>query len=147
MLARYFTAKRYGERGFTIVEVLVVILLIGLLAVFIVPSYLNRVDKAKKDIARTQIDQLTQQVEQFALDCQRYPEASEGLKALLEAPPGLKDKWAGPYAKDKQLMDPWGRALIYLRPGTKNTKSFDIVSYGKDGQPGGEEYNADIVNE
>ncbi|MBN2212575.1 MAG: type II secretion system major pseudopilin GspG [Sedimentisphaerales bacterium] len=147
MSTQKFTTKYYWARGFTIVEVLVVILLIGLLSVLIVPPILNKVDKSKKEIARSQIDQLSQEVEQFALDCGRYPDASEGLKALLEAPSGLKDKWAGPYGKEKQLIDPWGKPLVYLRPGTKNTKTYDIISYGKDGQPGGEGYNADIVNE
>ena len=138
-----------GRAGFTIVEILVVILLISLLAVFVVPPYLNRIDKAKHDIAQSQIELLSQCLDQFALDCGRYPDAGagEGLQALLKAPSTLADKWRGPYCKAKQLIDPWGHPLVYIKPGSKNPQSYDLISYGKDGQPGGEGDNADIYND
>ena len=133
------------QNGFTIVEVLVVILLIGLLAVFVVPPYINRAEKAKHDITKTRIAIIENSLGAFNLDCGRYPTQAEGLGALITAPQGLAGKWKGPYCKESQLKDPWNNPLQYARPGTKNS-SFDLFSYGRDGQSGGEEEDADVYN-
>jgi general secretion pathway protein G len=133
--------------GFTIVEVLVVILLISMLAVFIVPQYLNRVEGAKHKAAKAQIAKIELSLGAFLMDCGRYPEQSEGLQALLTCPSGLNDRWKGPYCKESQLLDPWGRPFQYIKPGVKTPSSFDIISYGTDGQPGGEGDNQDIYND
>jgi len=133
--------------GFTIVEVLVVILLISLLAVFVVPQYLDRLEGGKREAARAQVALVEQHLNAFLLDCGRYPEQSEGLEALRTAPAGVVDKWRGPYGKASHLIDPWGNAMQYFKPGKVNPNSFDIVCYGKDGQPGGEGDNADIYND
>ena len=139
--------KAKKVNGFTIVEVLVVILLISLLAVILVPKLVQRVPEAKRRIAKTQIVALEQLMSQFMMDCGRYPSQTEGMQSLRDAPPGLNEKWKGPYAKESDLIDPWGTPFKYERPGTKNPNSFDIISYGSDCQPGGEGDNADIFND
>lgn len=140
---------RYANRtapAFTMVEILVVILLISLLAVFVVPQYMGRSEEAKRGIAKSHMALLEERLAAFQMDCGRYPEQSEGLKALVEAPPGLTEKWRGPYCKASQLKDPWGNAFDYRRPGTINPE-FDLISYGADGKQGGEGNNADLYND
>lgn len=134
------------HRGFTIVEVLVVILLIGLLAVFIVPPYINRAEQARRDLVPAQMAIIENALAMFYRDCGRYPEQAEKLDVLITSPQGLVGKWKGPYCKGSQLLDPWGNPLVYQRPGTKN-RTYDIISYGRDGQPAGEGENADIYND
>lgn len=136
---------RNKHNGFTIVEILVVILLIGLLAVFVVPPYIGRSEKAKHDIAKSRIAIIENSLGAFNLDCGRYPNVAEGLESLLKEPQGLADKWKGPYCKESQLLDSWGNPLVYIRPGTTGSQ-FDIISYGRDGKSGGEGEDADIVN-
>jgi general secretion pathway protein G len=133
--------------GFTIIEILVVILLISLLAGLIVPKFINRIEPAKQKIAKTQIAKIESTLSGFLLDCGRYPDQSEGLKALVTCPPGLSDRWKGPYCKESELLDPWGKPFQYAKPGSKNPTSFDIFSYGTDGQPGGDGDNQDIYND
>jgi len=132
------------SRGFTIIEVLVVILLISVLAVFMVPRYLDRVEGAKYKAAKSQIALLEQNLSAYYMDCGSYP---ADLAALRSAPASLTGKWHGPYGKESDFVDPWGNAFKYVFPGTKNPSSFDIVCYGSDGQPGGDEYAADITND
>jgi len=134
-------------QAFTIIEILAVILLISLLAVFVVPQYLSRVEGAKHKAAKAQISLIEQHLSAFYLDCGRYPDSSEGLGALLKAPANLTAQWKGPYGKESHFVDPWNRPFVYQKPGTKNPASFDIISYGNDGQPGGENENADIYND
>jgi general secretion pathway protein G len=141
---RIRTGGRLAPQGFTIIEVLVVILLISLLAVFMVPRYLDRVEGAKHKTAKSQIALLEQNLSAFYMDCSSYP--SE-LSALRTAPANLSGKWHGPYGKESDFVDPWGNPFKYIFPGTKNPSSFDIVCYGSDGQPGGEGYAADITND
>ncbi|MBN1766546.1 MAG: type II secretion system major pseudopilin GspG [Sedimentisphaerales bacterium] len=138
---------KLNRTGFTIVEVLVVILLISMLAVFMVPRYLERAEMAKGKSAKPKIAILEVNLGMFMTDCGRYPTQSEGLEALQSAPAGLSEKWRGPYGKHDDLLDPWGNQFIYVYPGTKNPNTFDIISYGKDGQIGGEDENADIYND
>ena len=140
-------AQLSRRNGFTIVEVLVVILLISLLAVLLVPRFIETVPEAKRKIAKAQIATVEQLLSQFMIHCGRYPTQAEGLNALRTAPAGLGEKWKGPYGKESDLKDPWGNPFAYKKPGSKNPNSFDIISYGTDGQQGGEGDNADIFND
>ena len=130
--------------AFTLVEVLAVIMLIGLLAVFIVPQILQKVNPAKQSVATSQIANLEQILSLFEQDCGRYPDQSEGLQALVQGPPSLP-KWKGPYCSEKQLIDPWGNPYQYQRPGARNAE-YDIYTLGADGQTGGDGMAADIYN-
>jgi len=110
------------NKGFTIVEVLVVILLISLLAVFMVPRFMEQAKTAKWDLVKPEIAILEQALELFNLHCGRYPTQSEGLQALRIAPPGSTEKWRGPYVKKDVLKDSWGNDFIYVFPGKKNPR-------------------------
>jgi general secretion pathway protein G len=139
--------KKEKRKGFTLVELLVVIIILSLLAGFVAPKMLRRVGKAKKDLARPKMTVIESAIERFGLDCGQYPDDSMGLDALLEPPAGLEEKWNGPYLKASQLLDPWGNPYIYVAEGEINPGSFDIVSLGADGVEGGEGENEDILNE
>ena len=134
-----------NRRGFTLIEVLAVVVLLGLLAVFIVPQILNRVTPAKQSIAVAQIANLQQLISVFEQDMGRFPEQSEGLRALVEQPAG-ETTWKGPYCGESQLMDPWNNPYVYNCPG-QHGRPYDIISYGADRQQGGEEASADIVSQ
>jgi general secretion pathway protein G len=139
---------RRRETGFTLIELLVVILIISMLAGFVAPNVFKRLSKAKKDLARPRMAIIENAVQRFQLDCGRLPDESEGgLEALLIAPPDLEEQWNGPYLKQSQLLDPWGNPYLYVSEGQYNLGSFDLVSYGADGQEGGEDDNADIFND
>lgn len=139
--------KRQKRKGFTLVELLVVIIILSLLAGFVAPKMLSRVGKAKKDLARPKMTVVESAIERFGLDCGQYPDDSMGLDALLSPPAGLEEKWNGPYLKASQLLDPWGNPYIYVAEGEINPGSFDLVSLGSDGVEGGEGENEDIFNE
>jgi len=124
-----------GERGFTLVELLVVMVILGLLAALVVPSYLGRERKARAQAAKTQIELLGTALDTFRLDVGRYPTSQEGLAALRAAPGGLA-RWDGPYLKKDVPLDPWGRAYVYESPGQHG--EYDLYTYGADGAPGGE---------
>lgn len=129
--------------GFTLLELLVVIVIIGLLAGFVAPRYFSQVGKSEVQVARAQIDAFEKALDQYRLDTRRYPSTEQGLKALVE-PPASEPQWNGPYLRKDVPLDPWGRAYVYKAPGTKG--DYDLVSYGKDGQPGGTGEAADITN-
>jgi len=129
--------------GFTLLELLVVMVIIGLLAGLVVPRYFSQVGKSQVKVAAAQIDALDKALVQFRLDADRFPTTEEGLAALNEAP-GDAVGWAGPYLKKAVPQDPWGRPFLYKYPGEHN--DFDLFTYGKDGLPGGEAENADITN-
>ena len=131
------------SKGFTLLELLVVIVIIGLLAGFVAPRYFSQVGKSEIQVARAQIDAFEKALDQYRLDTRRYPSSEQGLKALLERPAG-EAQWAGPYLRKDVPLDPWGRPYIYRAPGSKG--DYDILSYGKDGQPGGTGEAADIAN-
>lgn len=141
--------KRIRERkGFTLVELLVVVLIIGMLATLLAPRMFTGLGQTKAKIARAKMTIIENAVARFQLDCGRLPDESEGgLDALLVAPPDLEEKWNGPYLKKSELEDPWGNMYFYVSEGEYNVGSFDIISFGADGQDGGEGENADIVNE
>lgn len=138
--------RRKTDRGFTIVELLVVIVIISLLAVFVAPKMLTKVGRAKRDLAAPQIALVEGAVQSFALNCDRLPVS---LDELLVMPSDLEgtNKWSGPYLKRKQIIDPWGNEFYYFGEGIINPGSFDIMSFGADGIEGGEGDNADIYND
>ena len=134
---------RQRDRGFTLMELLVVIIIIGILAALVGPKFFGRVDEAKQKAAKAQIELFGTALDALRLDTGRYPTTEEGLKALREKPAGL-DNWKGPYLPKEIPLDPWGSAYIYKSPGDHG--EFDIISYGKDKAEGGEGENQDIVN-
>jgi general secretion pathway protein G len=129
------------EKGFTLLELLVVIVIIGLLAGYVAPRYFSQVGKSEIQVAKAQIDSLEKALDQFRLDMRRYPNAEEGLEALV-ARPGKASGWSGPYLKKAVPSDPWGHAYVYRVPGTQG--DFDLLSLGRDGKAGGEGEDADI---
>lgn len=139
--ARASSASRAS--GFTLLELLVVVVIIGLLAGFVAPRYFGQVGKSEVNVARAQIDALEKALDQYRLDVGHYPNAELGLKALVERPPN-EAKWNGPYLRKDVPLDPWGKPYVYKIPGEK--WEFDLVSYGKDGAPGGSGEAADITN-
>lgn len=141
---------RQKWKAFTIVELLVVILIISMLAVFVAPRMLKTVGKAKKDIAKAKMRDIESAVERFFIDCGRYPDDSEGLQVLLSLEPPEdveQDNWSGPYLKRSELEDPWGNRYVYRAEGEINPGSFDLISLGADGEVGGEGDNEDIYND
>jgi general secretion pathway protein G len=132
------------SRGFTLLELLVVVVIIGLLAGFVAPRYFGQVGKSEVIVARAQIEALEKALDQYRLDTGRYPSAELALKALLERPAN-EGKWSGPYLRKAVPLDPWGRAYIYRMPGERG--DYDLISYGEDGQPGGSGDAADISNQ
>lgn len=136
-------AKRHGL-GFTLLELLVVIVIIGLLAAYVGPKYFAQLGKSEVTIARAQIEGLEKALDTYRLDVGRYPTSEEGLTALLIKPTGAAEKWNGPYLSKAVPLDPWGHPYVYRSPG--KDRPFDVISYGKDGQPGGTGENADLTN-
>ena len=130
-----------NHRGFTLLELLVVIVIIGLLAGYVAPRYFSQVGKSEIQVARAQIESLEKALDQYRLDMRRYPSAEEGLDALV-AKPANAQTWSGPYLKKAVPNDPWGRPYVYRTPGQKS--EFELVSYGRDGKPGGTGEDADI---
>ncbi len=137
-------ARMPWHRGFTLLELLVVMVVIGMLAGLVAPRYFAQVGKSQVKVARAQIDSLDKALDQFRLDVGRYPTSDEGLQALVVQPTG-ELKWGGPYLKKNVPPDPWGRPYAYLQPGSHGG-DFDLLSYGKDGRPGGTGEDADLTN-
>lgn len=131
--------------GFTLLELLVVIVIIGLLAAYVGPKYFSQLGKSEVTVARAQIEAFEKSLDTYRLDVGRYPTTEEGLNALMAAPPTAAGKWNGPYLKKGVPPDPWGHPYQYRAPGTKG--DYEIVSLGKDGQPGGTGDAADISSQ
>jgi general secretion pathway protein G len=138
-----FQVMPASQRGFTLLELLVVMVIIGLLAGFVAPRYFGQIGKSEIKIARAQIDALEKALDQYRLDTGRYPSTEQGLRALV-ARPNEESKWAGPYLRKDVPADPWGRPYVYRFPGER--AEFELVSLGRDGQPGGSGEDQDIVN-
>lgn len=134
--------KRRSQSGFTLVELMIVLFILGLLTALVAPRLMGRVGKAKQKTAQTQIHMLSTALELFYLDTGRYPTEEEGLKALSEKPGSLPD-WGGPYLEKAVPKDPWGNDYVYKIPGEKSP--YDLSSYGADKAPGGEGENQDIT--
>ncbi len=128
--------------GFTLMELLVVMVILGLLAALVGPRIWKNVTKSKITAAKTQIELLGQALDQFRLDTGRYPTSQEGLEALRTSP-GV-ESYDGPYLRKPVPNDPWNRPYVYLSPGSQG--DYDLSTYGLDGSPGGEGENKDVVS-
>jgi len=135
--------KPKRQRGFTLIELMVVLSILAMLAALVVPRLFKNVDKGKVNAAKAQISSLESALDSYRLDVGSYPTTQMGLEALQTKPAGV-DKWDGPYLKKEVPLDPWSHPYIYKSPGDHG--DYDLMSYGADGQPGGDGVNADIVN-
>ncbi len=136
--------SRSRRAGFTLVELLVVMVILGLLASIVLPNFFGQARKARVKTARVQISTLETALDAFALDTGRYPTTEEGLQALVERPANVKS-WDGPYLKKKVPLDPWGNPYHY--EGPSQGSGYVLKSYGADGAPGGSDDAADIPEE
>jgi general secretion pathway protein G len=130
-------------RGFTLIELLVVILIIGLLTAVVAPRFLGQVSKSEVTAARAQLDALDKALQSYRIDVGRFPNESQGLRALVVAPQG-ETRWRGPYLQGEVPLDPWGSAYQYRSPGS-NGREYELLSLGRDRNPGGSGDDADIV--
>lgn len=137
-------ARSKATRGFTLLELLVVLVILGLLAAVAVPQVLNYLGGARTDAAGLQVQQLSATLDLYRLDAGRYPNQDEGLDALVVQPGDAKN-WNGPYVKkEEMLVDPWGNRFVYRFPGQHG--AFDLFSLGADGEEGGEDEDQDVVS-
>jgi len=131
------------ENGFTLIEIMVVVIIIGLLAALVGPRLFGKISSAKQRAAKAQIELFGTALDTFRIDVGRYPTTQEGLKALREKPSGVEE-WQGPYLPKEIPLDPWGRPYVYKSPGEHG--DYDLISYGRDGAQGGEGEDEDIVS-
>lgn len=141
-------SSRRAERGFTLIEIMVVVIILGVLGALVLPNVMSRPDHAKLTAARTDIQSISTALEIYRLDNGRYPTTAQGLDALVKrstvAP--LPRQWSAQGYLKSTPTDPWGSHYQYASPGTRSTQGYDLYSLGGDGQPGGEEMDADIGN-
>jgi len=137
------TERPANARGFTLIEIIIVVIIMSLIAALVVPRFFKKVERSKQQITKTQIIMLENAVKMFKMDTGRYPTSEEGLKSLLEKPADVNN-WDGPYLEKGLPKDPWGNTYIYTYPGKNYV--FEIVSFGADAKEGGEEENKDTNN-
>jgi general secretion pathway protein G len=137
------SAAGAGSRGFTLLELLVVMVIIGLLAGFVGPKYFAQIGKSEVKVARAQLDALGKALDQYRLDVGHYPTTEQGLPSLVTPPPN-ETRWDGPYLQKAVPDDPWGNPYVFVMPGEHG--EYDLLSYGKDGMPGGEGQAVDITS-
>ena len=135
---------RGRQAGFTLIEIMVVMVIIGLLMALVGPNLIGRSEKAKTQAAAMQIERLGTVLDTFRLDVGRYPTTQEGLQVLVQRPMGV-DRWDGPYLNKGVPKDPWDRPYIYRSPGEAG-RPYDLYSLGADGAPGGTDNNRDITS-
>ena len=140
--------NRQSEIGFTLIELLVVITVIAILAGLVAPMVFRNVGDAKVSAAKAQIELFALALDAYRLDNDYYPSTAQGLAALRQRPNGEPEarNWRGPYLRKEIPPDPWGRPYAFSSPGTVNSDSYDLVSYGRDGQPGGSGEDADVTS-
>jgi len=136
-------SKKIKILGFTLLELLVVMVIIGLLAGYVGPKYFEQIGKSETKTAKAQIDSLGKALDQYRIDVGQYPSTEQGLSALNKNPAN-ESKWGGPYLKKEVPTDPWGRAYLYKSPGEHG--EYDLFSLGKDGQQGGAKESEDVVS-
>ncbi len=141
----YTLKNKNRGRGFTLLELLVVLVIIGLLAGIVGPRLLKNVSKSEITTAKAQIDSLGKALDQYRLDVGHYPASQEGL-SVLTMRPANEANWNGPYLKKSVPLDPWGMPYQYKFPGEHNTEDYDLSSFGPDKASGGEKENDDIGN-
>ena len=130
-------------RGFTLLELLVVMVIIGLLASYVAPRYFSQIGKSEAGVAKAQLDAFDKALSQYRLDMGRYPTTEQGLAALVKRPVN-EPRWNGPYLAKDVPPDPWGRPYVYRSPGEHG--EYDLYTLGRDGQPGGSGDSADITS-
>ncbi len=140
--------KNFRSSGFTLIEVMVVLVILGILATLVVPKIMGRPDEARIIAARQDINSISQALKLYRLDNHNYPSTDQGLQALVSKPtaPPAPPNWKTGGYLDRLPKDPWGNEYKYISPGVKNTGDVDIISLGSDGAPGGEGNDADIGN-
>ena len=139
--------QKRKRRGFTIIELIVVAVILAMLGALLIPRIGAKFGQAKHKIAKAKLSVIEGALASFLVDCGRYPTEAEGLESLLVAPPDLEDKWTQPYCKQSEILDPWGNVYIYVEEGVINPGSYDLISFGADGQEEGEGEDEDIFND
>jgi general secretion pathway protein G len=140
-------STRSRSVGFTLLELLVVVAIIGLLAAYVGPKYFTQIGRSEQAVAKSQLEAFSRALGAYRIDVGSYPTTEEGLAVLTVKPSdsAKATKWNGPYLEKTAPLDPWGKSYIYRSPGSKS--DFELVSYGKDGQPGGTGDAADVSNQ
>ncbi len=137
--------KKGASPGFTMIELVIVVIIIGLMAGLVTPAVMRRLDSSKQNTTLVQIEGFSGALDGFRLDVGRYPTTQEGLQALREKPATNAKGWVEPYLRKEIPLDSWGNKYVYKSPGAEGRK-FEIISYGADGKEGGEGFDQDLVS-